>query len=111
MLTSFMDAGLLRDRLELERPVDVSDGQGGVARSFEPVRELWARIEPLRQSADEIAGGQVARLTHRIWMRHAGDIDTTMRFVRHARIFAIRTIHDPDERRRYLVCLCEEIRP
>jgi SPP1 family predicted phage head-tail adaptor len=108
MQTTLFDPGQLTARLDLESPVDISDGQGGVTRSYTVAATLWARIEPV--TADLIEIGEVERqnVTHRIWLRHADAIVSGMRFRKGARLFWIRTVHDPDDRRRYLVCRVTE---
>lgn len=103
-----LDPGAMSARLVLERPVELADGQGGADVSFEAVGALWARIEPLGESREERAGSDLATLTHRIWLRFRGDIASGMRLCRGERVFVIRSLRDPDEGRRYLVCLCEE---
>ena len=103
-----LDPGAMSARLVLERPVEVADGQGGAAVSFEAVGSLWARIEPVAESREERAGSDLVTLTHRIWMRFRGDIVSGMRLRRGERVFVIRSLRDPDEGGRYLVCLCEE---
>lgn len=110
MKLTFMDAGQLTARLELERPEDTDDGQGGAVRSHVSQGALWARIEPVSAQAHERAGAETARLTHRIWLRFHAGIAAGQRLRKGQRIFAIRAVCDPDETGRYLICHCEEER-
>ncbi|MDZ7601852.1 MAG: phage head closure protein [Hoeflea sp.] len=107
----FVDPGLLSARLSLETPEELPDGQGGMTEGWMPVASLWGRIEPLAARPDEVAGAAVAVITHRITIRHRDGVSHAMRFVHRGRNLVIRAVRDPDERRRYLVCDCEETMP
>jgi head-tail adaptor len=48
-------------------------------------------------------------VTHRIWFRRIEGVNVGMRFRKGSRIFEIRTVHDPDERGRYLVAHVTEM--
>lgn len=100
----FFDAGQFTARLDLESAVELPDGQGGVTQSHAVVASLWARIEPVTAELAELGDVERQSVTHRIWLRHTDAVTPGMRFRKGARIFAIRTVHDPDDSRRYLVC-------
>jgi SPP1 family predicted phage head-tail adaptor len=106
-----IDPGALSARLTLEGPFETPDGQGGAERGFAALATLWAAIEPVAARADEAAGTLSVTVTHRIWLRHRGDLTGGMRLRKGARIFAIHAFRDPDETGRYMLCDCEEIRP
>jgi SPP1 family predicted phage head-tail adaptor len=108
MLTSFFDAGQLTARLDLESAVETPDGQGGVTQSHTVAATLWARIEPLSEATDETGGVERQTITHRIWIRWSGVVKPGMRFRKGGRTFVIRTLHDPDETGRFLVCRVTE---
>lgn len=108
MQLTFFDAGQLTVRLDLESAVEVPDGQGGVTQSHAATASLWARIEPVSAEADELGHVERQAVTHRIWIRHTDAVAPGMRFRKGARIFTIRTVHDPDESRRYLVARVTE---
>ena len=105
------DPGEMTARLTLSRPVAVSDGQGGAVVTHEAVAALWARIVPLAAAIEERAGAELVTLTHRIWIRHRADMQAGMRLEKGARRFAVKSAHDPDETRRFLVLSCEEEGP
>lgn len=109
MKSPVLDPGAFTTRLILERAVDTPDGQGGVSRSYMAVSEVWARIEPVSAGRALDAGANAMKATHRIWLRHRGDIESRMRFRCGTRIFDIRAFRDPDETRRFVICDCEEI--
>ncbi|MCM2395238.1 phage head closure protein [Rhizobium sp. S95] len=102
------DPGRLSARLLLERPVPVSDGQGGAAETFEVVASVWALVTPLAAKVEERAGAETVEITHEIWVRRRGDLVSGMRFVKGNRHFTVESVRDPDESGRYLACRCRE---
>jgi SPP1 family predicted phage head-tail adaptor len=104
----FFDPGQMTARLALETPRDVPDGQGGATTTWQEIAALWARIEPVSTVQAELASGEAGTITHRIWIRHRGDVQAGDRFRKGNRVMMIKLVHDPDETGRYLVCRCEE---
>jgi SPP1 family predicted phage head-tail adaptor len=103
-----LDPGRMTARMDLEIPVEVSDGQGGARRTFANAATLWALIEP-RMAI--LTGGRdeaVADIEHDVWIRYRTDIAKGMRFRKGNRLFGVISAFDPDETRRYLVCRCRE---
>lgn len=107
-----MPVGGMRVRLVLEKPQETPDAAGGVHRTYAAAATFWARVEPL-QAQERIAADSAGQsLTHRISLRWTALADASCRFrLGPSRIFTVRTVLDPDERRRWLLCLCEEVRP
>ncbi len=106
-----LPVGELRARLVLEGPVETPDRAGGVTRSWTPLASVWGDVATLnaqqRLEADQI--GQT--VTHRLTLRWRAGLSTKQRLRRGSQIFLIRGVQDPDDRRRRLVCNCEEIKP
>lgn len=107
-MTHIFDPGRMTTRLVLEAPVEAPDGQGGAAVTWEEVRSLWARVEPVRVSERQEAGAESATISHRIWIWFREDVVAGQRFRKGARLFAVKLVRDPDETQRFLVCHCEE---
>ncbi|MCX7900044.1 MAG: phage head closure protein [Methylocystis sp.] len=101
--------GALRHRVTLEAPSDTPDGVGGFTRSYAAVTPLWARIEPVAAQENFLAQRQEQETTHRVTIRWRAGVTRSMRFDHRGRKLLIRSVVDPDERRRFLVCRCEEI--
>ncbi len=108
MPLSDFDPGEMTARLILEAPVETADGQGGVVTTYLPVASLWARIVPVRLEVFERAGGDVATITHNVWIRRRDDVVAGMRLRKGGRLFAVVAFHDPDDSGRYGLCRCEE---
>ncbi|SIR15855.1 phage head-tail adaptor, putative, SPP1 family [Rhizobium sp. RU20A] len=102
------DPGRLSRRMTLERPVEMPDGQGGATLAYVAVADLWALIEPLAMPEREAAGEARFEVRHAVWLRHRADVTAGMRFRMGGRVLVIRSLRDPDETRRYLVCRCTE---
>jgi len=100
--------GRFRTALELMTPTDVPDGAGGVARSHAPTASVWALVEPLKALPGQAMDQEGATITHRITIRFRTDVDSAVRFRHGDRVFRVTAVHDPDGRRRHLVCLCKE---
>ena len=100
--------GNLRHRLILEAPDETPDGIGGVTRTWSALATLWGEIEPL--SADDVmlADKRIGLVTHKIHIRHRGDVTIAHRFRLGFRIYVIRAVRDAEERGRFLECLCAE---
>lgn len=106
--THTMGSSELRHRVALERPVDTPDGAGGASRVWTKVADLWTAITPVSVSERLAAEALEATATHRVRIRHRTDVTSDMRFVLGSRVFRVEAVSDPDQRRRWLDCLCRE---
>jgi SPP1 family predicted phage head-tail adaptor len=106
-----LSIGALQTRVIIETPSETPDGLGGVKRNWVSGEAVWCDISTLstqqRLEAEQL--GQT--LTHRVTMRWRANLTTQMRLRRAGQVLAIRGVSDPDNARRELVCLCEELRP
>lgn len=107
-MTVNLDPGLLRAEFALQEASLASDGMGGHSETWATIATVFARIEPVAVRSVFGADQNLEMVTHRITIRRRDDVRSGMRFVKSDRIFEIRTVHDPDETGRYLVCSVEE---
>ena len=91
--------GHLNRRLVLEAPTDTDDGAGGVARSYQAVATLWAKVTPLSARADVSADSLGAALRFRIVIRNRHDVTPRHRLREGARIFRVVAARASDDRR------------
>lgn len=84
------------------------DGGGGTTVVWSPVASVWGAVVTLRGAETFQAERLAPRITHRIRIRHRSGLTAAMRLRDGARIFNIRMLADPDDRERWLDCLCEE---
>jgi SPP1 family predicted phage head-tail adaptor len=103
--------GVMRQRLSLETATELSDESGALQTTWVGQGDLWGQITPA-SSADRFVGDrQEETVTHRILIRWRPDVQGGARFRLGARTFLVRSVVDPDERQRVLICRCEEIKP
>lgn len=103
--------GAMRRRLVLEAPVPTADGLGGATLSFETVAALWGRIEWLSGSERWRFGRPEQVATHRVTIRWRAGVEAGQRLRDGERVYEIRAAADPEDGRRRLICLVEEIKP
>lgn len=108
MTPLFLDAGVLKHRAVIERNEVVADAMGGGADNWVEVGETSVKLEPLATEVRERLGQRIGTVTHRVTLRIRPGLERGMAFRFGARRLVIRTLHDPDESGRYLVCRCEE---
>lgn len=101
--------GARRRRLVLELPMETPDGFGGRTRRYVAGPVLWGSLEALG-TAQPGRGGLTERAgLYRVGLRYRPGVTAAMRLADGTRRFAIRTVGDPDGRRRDLVCEVEEV--
>jgi SPP1 family predicted phage head-tail adaptor len=100
--------GSLTDRVALARKVDVSEPEGGTLITYVPVTSLWARVRALSARASSQAEARGARQSHDIVVRFRTDIAPGDRFSWRGRRLDVLGTEDPDGRRAWLACRCEE---
>ena len=98
----------LRSRVTLQPPVDTNDESGALVRIWTDVADLWAKIEPQRGAELFVAGEQQSVLAHLVTIRWRPDAASPMRLLLGSRALHIRAAFDPDGRKRFLVCRCDE---
>ena len=103
-----MRSGNLRHRVQLETPSGSSDGAGGIALAWTLVDTLWAEIRSASGSEQLNFGRANATLMNNVRIRYRSDITPDMRFSLGSRIFEIRRVADPDGRKQWIECICEE---
>jgi SPP1 family predicted phage head-tail adaptor len=70
--------------------------------------DVWAAVEPLRNSETQQAMSNQMEITHRVTIRYRADVTADMRITFGARVLAIVGIRNPKERGEYLELLCLE---
>jgi SPP1 family predicted phage head-tail adaptor len=101
-------AGQLRHRVQIEARVVTLNGTSPPTEDWQTVAQLWARIAPLNAVERLQADALRTRVTHRVMLRWRDDVTPGMRLVHRGRVFRIRAVVDPDERRAMLRLDCEE---
>lgn len=84
------------------------DGYGGFAKD-NPVKDpVRASIEPAT-SSEQYRYSQLQQIvTHKVTMRYRTDVKEGMLLGHDGRDLYIVAAYDPDQRKRFLVCMCRE---
>lgn len=102
-------AGALRRRVTLQRPVEAQDGTGQPVVTWTAVDTVWANVRPLQGRELFTAQAVHAKLTTEVTIRYRSDVLSTWRVVVGSQTYEL--VQDPidmDDRRKYLLLLCEE---
>lgn len=90
-----IEAGRLRHRVKIQRPVQTQDSNGDMITEWQAVATVWAAIEPL--SARELIQSQAmqSQIVARVVIRYRDGITASMRLVhsRTGRADVIYNIH------------------
>lgn len=93
-----LDAGALRQRVQVQQRTQTRDQQGGFSDVWQTVARRWCSIEPLRGDEFFQAAQQDARVTHRVRLRPYPGLDPTHRLLYGVRVLHITTVLTPGER-------------
>jgi SPP1 family predicted phage head-tail adaptor len=100
--------GAFRNRFTIEQSVRVADGSGGYSESWIAVGEIWGLIRAIggteRFQHDRMAG----TVSHEIVVRHRDGLTPGLRLRIGLHRYHLRAVFAADNRRRYLICQCEE---
>jgi SPP1 family predicted phage head-tail adaptor len=100
----------MRKRFIIEAPSDVPDGAGGVIRTWVEAGAVWASIEAIGGDFRFAAERAAQTITHRLSMRWRDDLSPLHKLRDGTRVYEIRSVHDADMERRFLVALTSEIK-
>ncbi|MEM8749412.1 MAG: phage head closure protein [Pseudomonadota bacterium] len=103
-----IDPGKLNRRVLLEEKIEIPDGCGGLDTSWTTVAEVWAMLQPLVPRSFEEADQLSEEQRQAITIRYRSDVASGWRITESGRHFEILTVHDPDERQRYLICTTKQ---
>jgi len=83
-------AGVLRHRVQLQKPVPLQDPvTGAMVETWANVAKIWAEIVPSSAREFVAAGAEQSEIRGRATIRYRADIDATMRFVYRNKTYAI----------------------
>jgi SPP1 family predicted phage head-tail adaptor len=104
-----MQAGMLRNRVEVEAHVAERDDGGGVVERWERQLTRWAAIRPLLGREILQAQALDPRITHKVTLRYLPTLTAEHRLVFGERIFNILTPPlNTGERNEETTCFCME---
>jgi SPP1 family predicted phage head-tail adaptor len=103
-----MQIGRIRNRVTLQQLTTANDGQGGRAKTFATLAQVWARLEPWKGNENVSAGQQHSELLTKVTIRYRDDVKPKQRIVFGSRTLEIVTVlfgNTPDE----VEMLCAEV--
>lgn len=100
--------GDLRHRITIQSVSLVSDGQGGGTSTWTDVATVWAYVRPTSARERQFAEQIQYQRSHEVIIRHRDDVTQEMRFTFDSRIFQIKGVRRPDERKFFLIIDAEE---
>ncbi len=105
-----MRAGLLRNRIEIQRADVRRDANGQPSRLWTTIANVWAAVEPLRGAERFEAHAQHAQISHKVRLRFDPDVAVTTqhRLLFGTRIFHVESVANLFERDRTLELMCRE---
>jgi len=100
--------GPLRHRVSLQTATETTGPGGGADVIWQTIADLWAGVAAVsgreRTHAEGLRGETLCDIT----IRYRADVGSANRFLFEGRIHDVRSVLDPDGRRRWLVCRCEK---
>ena len=109
MAARFSLSAPLSHRLELQSRHEAVGEGGELVTTWSPVARVWGALVDSRVVRSEEAQQNQETAQHRVLIRHRNDVASGWRFLLDGRELAILTVIDPDQSRRFLSCLCEEV--
>jgi len=102
-----MQAGRLRHRVAIERPVSTRDHFGGVVESWQTVATVWAEIHPLSGREFLAAQSTQSGVTTRITLRELPGVTAAMRVNHDGTLYNIRAVLPDPTLKRHITLMCE----
>ena len=88
--TTYSDVGRLRQRIDLQKPVLVSDGQGGSTATWQDIDTVWADIKPVGGSERYEIESLKGNITHTVRLRYYSGLTNENRFLFNGKPYYIK---------------------
>lgn len=100
-------AGDLDQRVTIQAPADIPDGQGGVTKGWADVATVWAKVRPV-SGRERAAAGQIeAAALYRVTIRRRADVTAACRVVWNGKAMNARFVPDAGSRAPFTIIDCE----
>jgi len=100
--------GELRHRIVLQTLSNATDAQGGAVTTWSDTVTIWGKVEPAKSYERFFANRLEYQRSHVCYIRHREDVTTSMRISFDSRLFQIKGVRRPDERKFFLILDLEE---
>ena len=109
--TPTLFAGRLRQKINIVSTSSAQDTTGGqslaVTTTF--AENIWASIEALSGVEKFAAHEFVSEVSHQVVIRYLAGVTSAMQVVFQDRQFQIHAVLNPDERKKFLILMCNEV--
>jgi SPP1 family predicted phage head-tail adaptor len=103
-----MNAGKLRNKIEIQRRDKTPDGAGGFKVDWVKIADTWAWIKPMGGTEGLVAMQLQAQVSHDIIIRYRSNLTAADRIVFQGRAFNIVSVIDIEERQHWMQLRCME---
>jgi len=109
-----MRAGLLRQRVTIQKATESQNSYGEMAQSWSDVGTVWGDVRPLMAQARERSANEAevlqARTPYQVRLRYVDGLSpVSHRLVWDSRTLEIEAVLDPDGRTHEMVAMCYEV--
>lgn len=102
-------SGRMRERVTVQRPVDVQSTFGEATLEWETLGDVWAQVTGL-SARDYFAAQQAGTLTtHRVYIRFYAGIDPTYRLIWRGRKLEIISVLEREDRSMHEILAKEDV--
>jgi len=104
-------AGEYRFRGMIQESTEVQDAHGEMVDAWADLVKVWMKIVPVKDQELIARNREESVTTHKVFLRYSSEVagvNSTMRILFGARVFAIQSVLNLGERNRDLELLCEE---
>ncbi|MDA0780673.1 MAG: phage head closure protein [Rickettsiales bacterium] len=98
----------MRERVKFQTESDVADGGGGFTATWINHVTVWGKVSPVKIDEEAQADQLQAEVLYKIKIRYRSDLSEKMRIVWQGKNLNIRSITNPDERKRYNEIIAEQ---
>jgi SPP1 family predicted phage head-tail adaptor len=104
-----MRAGQLRQRVTIQQATTTTNARGARVPGWADVATVWADVRTPTGRERTANEATVATISHVVTLRYRADLTAAHRIKWGDRVLSLLATPDPDNRRRTLVCQCQEI--
>lgn len=102
-----MSIGDLKNRIEMQRPIETADGSGGYVTAFVTAYLAWAEIKTPRAATVNAAGGIASELMREVKIRFRPAVLVGWRVTAGASTYEV--VHTYPIDREWTIMLCKEL--
>lgn len=102
---------MMRQRVTFQSQVQTPDGQGGFETSWQNLSSnptVWCYLRPTKSRERFFSQDIQYQRTHEAIIRHRTDVTQDMQLLYDSRVFQIKGVRRPDERKEFLILDLEE---